>query len=343
MTPRRRGQGLGPLVRARSPGGPRQGRRVLGVHSQFARRTARAGVRLSDHVVSARTVGRYTRAVGRFFDWLRLEGHELADDTWLADDQLCAFLEDLWENGDPKSWAGDAISGLQYYVPPLRRHLHSSWRLFEAWGRLELPARAPPLSEPILLGIVGRAFSSGSRELLVLGVLCLIGFYGFLRTGELLGLAPADIMVNADASDLAVGLAHTKSGARTGTMESVRIPSEVTAIWVHHLLELRQLEQYSGGTLWSAGSGVFRRRFQELLTACGLGEFGFKPYSLRRGGATWAFRVGRPLEEILLRGRWKHSRVARLYIVDGLASMTAMRLPPHVHQSLAQHARYATA
>jgi hypothetical protein len=45
----------------------------------------------------------------------------------------------------------------------------------------------------------------------------------------------------------------------------------------------------------------------------------FVPHSLRHGGAVHDYLNNQPLEEILLRGRWKSSDSARTYIKDGLA------------------------
>ena len=51
-----------------------------------------------------------------------------------------------------------------------------------------------------------------------------------------------------------------------------------------------------------------------------------KPYSLRRGGATFLLQEGVPLDVILLRGRWKSLAVARIYLQDGLAQIPHLRI-----------------
>ena len=50
----------------------------------------------------------------------------------------------------------------------------------------------------------------------------------------------------------------------------------------------------------------------------------FRPYSLRRGGATWVFQTTGSMEMALLKGRWGSSRVARLYIADGISFLPGM-------------------
>ena len=60
----------------------------------------------------------------------------------------------------------------------------------------------------------------------------------------------------------------------------------------------------------------------------GLQDFDFKPYSCRRGGATNFFIQTGSMELTLARGRWGSSRVARIYINDGLAMLASLTLTP---------------
>ena len=52
-----------------------------------------------------------------------------------------------------------------------------------------------------------------------------------------------------------------------------------------------------------------------------------KPYSLRRGGATWFFEATGNLSLTLERGRWAHSNTAKTYLVSGLAAMQSAHIP----------------
>ena len=71
----------------------------------------------------------------------------------------------------------------------------------------------------------------------------------------------------------------------------------------------------------------------------GLGSFGFRPYSLRRGGATAYFRATRDMGATIERGRWATLRVARIYINDGLAKEVELRFPAAVTALLQQCAQ----
>ena len=68
----------------------------------------------------------------------------------------------------------------------------------------------------------------------------------------------------------------------------------------------------------------YRQLFAWACRSLGLESVGFRPYSLRRGGATEDFRAHGQLDRSLIRGRWGNSSTARIYITDGLARYTAL-------------------
>ena len=74
------------------------------------------------------------------------------------------------------------------------------------------------------------------------------------------------------------------------------------------------------------------------LRSLGVSALGFRPYSLRRGGATAFYRRTANLQATVERGRWAHVRVARIYICDGLGMETEMRFPTVARHSIVEHA-----
>ena len=63
------------------------------------------------------------------------------------------------------------------------------------------------------------------------------------------------------------------------------------------------------------------------MEAIGLASFSFRPYSLRRGGATHWFAKHGSLDRVIVLGRWQAQRTARIYINEGLAVMAEMAIP----------------
>ena len=66
-----------------------------------------------------------------------------------------------------------------------------------------------------------------------------------------------------------------------------------------------------------------------------------RPYSICRGGVTWALQQAASLELVLLRGRCSSSAAARGYLQEGLAlpAQAALSREPRSHRVLHRVAR----
>ena len=71
---------------------------------------------------------------------------------------------------------------------------------------------------------------------------------------------------------------------------------------------------------------IFRARFAEYFEFLQLQGFNFKPYSLRRGGATHLFYESGSMETVRVRGRWQNYRTAKQYVDECRAATTEMAL-----------------
>ena len=47
----------------------------------------------------------------------------------------------------------------------------------------------------------------------------------------------------------------------------------------------------------------------------------YKPYSMRRGGATLLFKLSQSYDHVTQRGRWAHARTACIYINEAQAEL----------------------
>ena len=56
-------------------------------------------------------------------------------------------------------------------------------------------------------------------------------------------------------------------------------------------------------------------------------SFQFRPYSLRRGGATFWFAKHGSFDRLLVQGRWQAPRTARIYINSGLTALAEATVP----------------
>ena len=98
--------------------------------------------------------------------------------------------------------------------------------------------------------------------------------------------------------------------------EVVTIDDAILAKWLARLT--RTL--LPGDPLVDMSQQKFRALFTDLCKTLRITHMCFKPYSLRRGGATYHYRRFGNLDRTMLRGRWACLRTARIYITDGLAT-----------------------
>lgn len=280
------------------------------------RAKARSSVQLDDAALTEKTRVRYYNALRKL-----LPTFESVHDEDDLDASVCDWVRHMWETGEPLLTVGDALSALHFYQPWTKRRLAHSWKLFGTWRKIEHPARAPPLTLRITRSLAAYAVASSQWEL---AVMLLLGFECLLRTGELMALYPEDLLLGATTG--LCTLRNTKTSKRDSAQEVISINDSVTLELCKQFLKLRKEWNTPTMPLWSASPGAFRRRFAQLCCIFGLEPQGFRPYSLRRGGATHTFQVTQSMESALLRGRWQSSRVARVYITDGLSYLPSLKM-----------------
>lgn len=256
----------------------------------------------------------------------------VSEDFPELDRQLQYFLCLLWAEGESKSFAAHTVCGLQHFLN-VRRTFPGSWRLYAAWDRAEVPCRAPPLPRDVVFGIAGWLVARGE-----VGAACLvlIGFNCFLRTGELLTLRRSHVRWSPSGDSGVLLLPWTKSGERTGAPETVSFSD---ALVCHYLRRACALVPPEARLFLGSGS-QFRSLFDAALDALQVNHVGFRPYSLRRGGATADFLEHGSAATTQLRGRWGSLRVCRIYVTEGQEALARFLVPPAA-QALIQHfARY---
>ena len=272
---------------------------------------------LKSLTVQPATKRRYEAALNKFFDFLQYENLTLPKQKIKMDSLLSEYIEHLWSSGEGRALASDTVAGLQDLEPHLKGSLPTVWRLLKVWSQQELPNRAPPLPESVVHAIAGRAILKNEPEF---ALSVLVGFYGMMRTGEILSLNPKDVEAQGLQSPAVISLGMTKSGKRQGAAESITI--SVFDV-------VRRLIQWKSASRKPLASSAasWRAQFAESLTELGLDKFEFRPYSLRRGGATFWFAKHGSLDRLLIQGRWQAAKTARIYINSGLAAIAEMKLP----------------
>eukprot|EP00438_Fugacium_kawagutii_P001490 Skav202536 [mRNA] locus=scaffold2011:198967:205206:- [translate_table: standard] len=168
--------------------------------------------------VQPATRRRYDLALQGFLTYLRQEGLVLPTNKLHVDSLVSDFLEVLWSSGKGRGLACDTLAALQGKQPNVKGHLQGSWRLLKAWHTHEIPNRAPPLPEHLVQAMSGWAIFKGHNSF---ATSLLVGFYGMLRTGELLQVRASHLNVSTRERQALLSLGFTKTGQRHGAAESV--------------------------------------------------------------------------------------------------------------------------
>ena len=281
--------------------------------------------KLSELTVQPSTRIRYDGAIDAFLTFLNHNSLSLPSQRDRLDPLVCEFIEHLWSSGGGRGRASDCVAGLQDRDPKIRGHLPGAWRLLKTWSINEIPNRAPPIPEHVLHSMIGWGTFHGHHGF---AVSLAVGFYGMLRTGELLAIRKSDFLVDPGGRKVLLSLGLTKAGKRAGAAESIVLAHDAVVKPLLHWIKIA-----SANAALTPPPYRWRSLFNQALDSLGIISFEFRPYSLRRGGATWWFSRHHSLDKILIQGRWQAAKTARMYINEGLAILAQIKLPRN-HPSL---------
>ena len=274
---------------------------------------------LKDLTVLPTTKARYAKAREAFYSYLKEHNVFLPTQASLLDGVVSDYLEHLWAAGHGRTDASNTLAALQDAQPQLKGKLLQSWRLLKTWITHEVPNRAPPFPIDVLHAMVGYALFKQKAKL---ALSFLLGFHGLLRTGELLLLKRCHISVQSPKGPAVISLGWTKGGKRQGAAESVTIYMEDIC------RRLFQWCQHSTSNASLTGPAhVWRKEFASVLSALNFAEWDFRPYSLRRGGATHLFSTQGALDKLVVSGRWQSVKTARIYVNEGVSVLAQLELP----------------
>ena len=292
-------------------------RQVISREDRF--KTKRAIGPLHALLLTSNMKKRYEAALVRYFAFEKQHVLPAPIDNVDLDSQVAAYVEQLWQEGDPRYWAEDTLSGFTKLIPSLRGGFRLSWSLVTAWQRNEPPQRCAPLSSDILLAMVGRAIQRGWHRM---SVLLVIGFHCLLRTAEMYNLKVADFEFDASGRRGVLTLAESKSGTRYNITESVTITDAGAIRLVKAVIS--GLER--GELLYPDGPYHFRRCFDELVVDLLLpNSLLYKPYSIRRGAATADFLKHGLMSKTCVRGRWSNEKSCRIYVNEAATALSSIR------------------
>ena len=248
---------------------------------------------------------RYVRAMFAFLQWCWISYAFLPETYEQLDDLFFEFICCAWSEGEPVSLVQDGLSGLQWFLRR-RRILSGSWRLLGVWQRNETPWRAPPVTIEILFAMLGLCLFFNEIELVCY---LSLSFHCLLRTEEGLQVLVSHLVPSRNKMRLRL---KGKSENRFGTTDDVVVEDEIVLFLLRFIMRGKQ----RGDKIYSDSGWIFRRKWAWLVKALLLGS-DYKPYGLRRGGATFEWTCNNNAGRLCIKGRWKQLSTARIYAVQG--------------------------
>eukprot|EP00435_Cladocopium_sp_Y103_P061990 s1215_g23.t1 len=234
-----------------------------------------------------------------------------------------------WPGGEQGYTLPTALKSIERKRPPPspagyhRNRIPLSWRLFKVWRKIEAPNRAPPLTQQVVEAWI--LYAIDHRNLNFAAMLAL-GFFGLLRTGEFLQIRPVDLMIGPQSG--IISLKNTKTGLRNAAQETVSITNTLALEVLRAAIEEKQAMRMQKVPIWVRSAQSFRTEFRHHCKVFDILTLNFRPYSLRRGGATALFQETGSMEAALLKGRWSSSKVAKIYLADGLSYLPGLSFSP---------------
>ena len=288
---------------------------------------------LRDIAVRPKTLSRYVLAVSFFYSWAH-DNFPLVGQDWESlDRQLCAWIEHCWQEGENKALPADTVSGVQHLL--MKRHVFfGAWKLIGIWSKQELPARAPPMPLLVLLALSGYANRVKRKDI---ALMLLIGYHSFLRTTEMLSICVRDFWLDRGTCTGTLCLPVTKSGARSGAPEMVTLDDpELGKRIINFCASLP-----TSALVCNIGYIEFRAFFAEAMAHLRVEHLLLRPYSIRRGGASFDFLTFGSLERTISRGRWASIKTAKIYINEGWSQLVNLTIVPLLAKHLSSFAQFA--
>ena len=303
------------------------------VRWRFCTKTTRAErvkqrqkVKLRDAGLSEKTQQRYYLGLRRLVPTL-LKSTSLAD----MDERAADWVQERWEKGDSQHRVSDAWCAMHHFEPWVRGKLPQAWKLFAVWRKLESPDRAPPWVLDIIYAWALYAIDHLNWDF---AAMILLGFFALLRTGECLQVTARDLLIGEKSA--VVSLSNTKTSLRHAAKEMVSFEDPIALGILREVCYQEKQAHLDRVPIWTKSAQAFRNDFAHHCRRFDLLRHKFRPYSLRRGGATFLFQTAGSMETALLKGRWQSSRVARIYLADGLSCLPHLTFSSKATEMLKQ-------
>ncbi len=238
-----------------------------------------------------------------------------------VDRVLHAYVQALFDAGRPKSVANTAFCALIAFYPGLRHALPWTRAAIKGWTSMVPVKSHAPLPPHFAALIAARLVMAGRLDA---AAAVLLASHCLLRVSEVSNLRRQDLVLPEQDGDPrflsshgAVYLASTK----TGKHQSVLIESAGVATVMR--LYLSRCSFRGSDRLFPFSALQLNGFLRRGALGMGLPQSIWTWHSLRHGGAVALYMEGRPLDNIMVRGRWQAHNSVRTYLQAGRSILLA--------------------
>ena len=152
-------------------------------------------------------------------------------------------------------------------------------------------------------------------------VLNVLGFVHYPRIAELVGIMSHHVSLGARGNTALINLAEP---SKTSAYRCFSVA------WPGLVAELERVTRGRGAheTILQRSREQYRSSLHRAAEFFRLGDWGLRPYSWRRGGASTEFKISGSLSKVVDEGGWRDQRTARIYITTALLDANTARLEP---------------
>ena len=281
--------------------------------------------------LAKKTVAAHRRALSAFFSYLEDEEIEMPSKFHHLDRLIAQYLESLYLDVTPISYAVHLLSAFRRFVPQSRFKIPIAKQWFPNRTSAHVPRQAIPMPANVVLALAGAALEVWEHAL---AALLLLGYKALRRTSEMTSLRFDHVSWKPGEPNVVIAIPFSMTSPKHPQSILIRDP------WLPFLL----IFAWERSTLNLLSCGMVRPRqaLRLLLDTLNLASVGFSAYSIRRGGASHAFAHRVSFDSLVELGRWNSVKTARLYLDSGRAALIQMHFPPHVNMQLATFVAKAT-
>jgi len=162
-------------------------------------------------------------------------------------------------------------------------------------------------------------------------VALLVAWSAMLRVAELLTLTPMQLSQKTAEGWVVLTLTDTKTSSRNGRSEQAAVTDSLIA----KLLLAASAGRRPTDRIFPFSYHEFLSKLHQLTSALSMNHLNFSTHSLRRGGATDAFKATGSFDTVAELGRWRSIRACRQYVKTALAEVSNHH---HSQETASMHA-----